>query len=168
MTLDPNELFRCILLQCRLTRRSCGERNVRAEALQKDDKTGNWVPQRWAHLASPCRECKIGSAHVDLCEVARPEVPEIPRSLINKKTSRGVPPKQCERCDSLFIPSSNRQKRCPQCSDSRRLRKLREDNISVCFVCSKPYRPSSQTMKPMICPSCTASGRALGSGETKR
>lgn len=166
MTLDPTELFRCVPLQCKLTRDRCGERYVRAEALQKDG-AGGWIPQRWASFAAPCRGCKIGAAHADLCGVERPNVPTLPeRSETIQKISK---PKYCDQCNAQFVPTSNRQRKCPNCSESRRFKKLRESAITVCFVCNKPYRPSSQELKPMICPACVKAGTKLsGSGENER
>jgi hypothetical protein len=130
---EPDGLFRCVPLKCRLTRKLCGERHVRAEALQSDGE-GGWSPQRWSHLALACRGCKIGAAHADALGVHRPDLEEIklrkpPKAIL----------KNCCICHAVFKPSSNRQKSCPRCSTSRRFKRLREENRAICFVCGKEY-----------------------------
>lgn len=131
--MDPESTFRCVPLKCKLTKKLCGERFVRAEALQNDGE-GGWSPQRWSHLAFPCRGCKIGAAHADTLNVNRPRMEEI-----QLRKPPEVVMKNCCICHALFKPSSNRQKSCPRCSTSRRFQRLRRENRSVCFVCGKEY-----------------------------
>ena len=156
MPLDPKNVFRCVPLACKLSRHSCAERHVRAEALQSDG-SGSWVPQRWANLGSSCRGCAIGKTHADLYELSRPPIPELP----TKPDSyiRPVRRKKCDLCKVEFQPTSNRQKKCPECSTSRRYKKLREQNLTVCLVCAGSF--SATGAKPRICSRCIQEGRAI-------
>jgi hypothetical protein len=157
--MNPLEQFRCVPLQCRLLRKSCGERFVRAEALQKDSE-GHWIPSRWADLAHNCRGCKIGEVHADLLGVERPQMP-----LSFTRKQPAIVHKNCEACKQVFRPTSNRQQKCPQCSTSRRFARLKKEHKAVCSGCGKTF-PTLLGLR--LCAACGRKQEDWEKNETKR
>jgi len=111
MVIGETDLFACEALQCRLTRRACAERNVRAEALKKAPD-GNWNPDQWAKFASPCRGCTRGRENVQAFQMRVPNKPKAPRppapSRRAVKRRRTPTPTTlvhravCRRCESVL------------------------------------------------------------------
>ena len=70
-----SEVFRCTVLHCTLSRGSCAERWVRAEACSKATN-GDWKPRPWWKFAVTCRGCAVGAEHAERCEVKQPKIIE--------------------------------------------------------------------------------------------
>lgn len=117
--MDPDEIFSCVYLKCRLSRKNCAERFVRAETLRSDGD-GGWRPPQWASFAFPCKGCKIGAAHASVCEVVCPKPTKKAVPFKEKKAQ-----KKCVCCSKEFVSRSNRQKWCSECSPSKRFRKTK-------------------------------------------
>jgi hypothetical protein len=151
--MDSDSVFYCVPLKCRLTRKRCGERFVRAESLQNDG-SGGWLPKRWGSFASPCRQCKIGGLHAGILGIPKPDLPVlvVRQDEANNQNSRE---RDCVACGATFFRANNRQKWCPTCSPSNRFKLLRKSNKSVCFSCGSEYVRENDRIGNK-CPACTA------------
>ncbi len=68
------ELFRCELLDCKLSYRSCSMRHVKGESLARGTENA-WVPEQWALYAFQCRGCSIGALHAAALGSVAPKKP---------------------------------------------------------------------------------------------
>lgn len=147
---DKLEMFYCERLLGSLTRKSCAERSVRADAVKKGTD-GFWIPEGWAAFIGTCRGCPIGQEHVERFGVVEPPKPGAPKPsrYIPQQSSKPseaptAPPTasqpltrrptfDCEECGRSFVPSSNRQKRCIECRT--------DTSFRLCIDCECAFEP---------------------------
>jgi len=160
-------VFQCEPLSARLTVKSCADRHVRAAACTPSQR-GGWIPAQWAKFVHPCRGCSVGVDHAALLGVSAPArpgpppptwVPRTPQTTpevlkpLEDPEEAPEPPRgaarrrmwKCQKCESAYHPTSNRQKHCPSCSKARRFRKLRSHQLYICEGCNCIFKPESST-----------------------